>query len=285
MANPVNTSQQRRALGHGEFFGGVQRRVEAPGLVFAVMEPDAHRDVEVHTHATAHVILHVRGRYLSSAAGSPGELTGPAVVLNPPGTTHRDRYARREGRIAGRFLSVALSAAWWARVTDGMAPTGDATLRSDASTLAHGARLLRTVGGEFDDVAALEAEALVLELLARDLSPDAEAGGNAPPEWLARAVAFLRDQSGAGVTVRAAAAACDVHPVHLARVCRRHLGMSPAGVVRSERLERAATLLARSVESVSSVAARCGFADHAHLTRAFRRAHGLTPRAYRAAFR
>jgi AraC family transcriptional regulator len=53
--------------------------------------------------------------------------------------------------------------------------------------------------------------------------------------------------------------------------------------VRAERLERAARLLARSSESVSGVAARCGCADHGHLTRTFRRAHGLTPSAYRAA--
>ena len=272
-----------RALAHAEFFGGVERRVEAPGLVLSLMAPDAEREVELHTHATAHFIVHLSGRYLSSAAGAPPECAAPAVVYNPPGTTHRDRYARQGGRVAGRFLSVAVSGALWVEAMDVDARGADATMRADGATLARGARLVRLACGAFEDASVLEAEALVLELLGgeRRVEPPSAA---APP-WLARAVECLRERSAGPVTVREVAALCDVHPVHLARVCRQHLGVSPAAVMRSARLERAAALLARSSESVSGVAARCGFADHGHLTHTFRRAHGLTPSAYRAALR
>ncbi len=242
MRNATTSAPGTPALAHAQFFGSVDRRVEAPGLVLSLMSPDAGRDVALHAHATAHFIVHLSGRYLSSAAGAPHECRGPAVVYNPPGTVHRDRYARQGSRIAGRFLSVAVSAALWSHAMDDQSRGTDATLGDDGARLARGARLVRLVRGEFDDLAALEAESLVLELLG--LERRVERGTAAAPSWLARAVACLRERSADGITVREAARSCGVHPVHLARTCRRHLGVSPAGIVRSERLERAARLLA-----------------------------------------
>jgi AraC family transcriptional regulator len=81
--------------------------------------------------------------------------------------------------------------------------------------------------------------------------------------------------------VRETALAVGVHPVHLARVFRRHLGCSVAGYVRRLRLERAATLLSLERSPISAVAHSCGFADQSHLTRALRRETGLTPATFR----
>ena len=67
---------------------------------------------------------------------------------------------------------------------------------------------------------------------------------------------------------------------HLYNVWVRETGQSPAGWIMNRRLERAATLMARSDRTallISRVARECGFADLGHFSRRFRAAYGMTP--------
>ncbi len=70
-------------------------------------------------------------------------------------------------------------------------------------------------------------------------------------------------------------------PYHFARLFRLALGVSPHQVVLRERLERAQRLLAETALPLAQVAGGCGFANQSYFTRVFRRALGVTPRAYR----
>jgi AraC-like DNA-binding protein len=57
---------------------------------------------------------------------------------------------------------------------------------------------------------------------------------------------------------------------HFARAFRNTIGMAPHTFVLQRRLARAVELLTPRTRLVREVAARCGFADQAHLTRAFK---------------
>ena len=57
--------------------------------------------------------------------------------------------------------------------------------------------------------------------------------------------------------------------------------MTLGSYVRNLRLEWVAARLLSSEEPLASLALAAGFADQSHLTRAFKRYSGLTPRAYR----
>jgi AraC family transcriptional regulator len=72
-----------------------------------------------------------------------------------------------------------------------------------------------------------------------------------------------------------------VHRVHLAREFRDHFGLTVGDYVRRRRLARARHLLAHTDLPLSAAAADAGFADQAHLTRAFRAAFGTTPGRFR----
>lgn len=70
----------------------------------------------------------------------------------------------------------------------------------------------------------------------------------------------------------------------LQRMAHRHVGMSPAAMIRRRRLQEAAERLrADPSADLAEVAAELGYADHAHLARAFRAVLGFTPSDYRAA--
>ena len=98
---------------------------------------------------------------------------------------------------------------------------------------------------------------------------------------LAVARELLDDRCGEAVRVTELARAAGVHPVHLARVFRQHLGCTPGEYLRRRRLERAAVLLRETARPLSDVALHCGFADQSHLAHAFRRHAGVSPGAYR----
>ena len=70
---------------------------------------------------------------------------------------------------------------------------------------------------------------------------------------------------------------------HFTRAFTQHFGMSPQHYILARRITRARTLLADSDTAVSDVAMACGFANPSHLSKAFKRALGLTPTAYRRA--
>ncbi|SHL24529.1 transcriptional regulator, AraC family [Pseudonocardia thermophila] len=79
---------------------------------------------------------------------------------------------------------------------------------------------------------------------------------------------------------------------HLLTRFRAQVGLAPKAAARVVRFERAVRLLVpaltagpadradRTDRSIADVAARCGYADHAHLTREFRALAGVPPTAY-----
>ncbi len=89
--------------------------------------------------------------------------------------------------------------------------------------------------------------------------------------------ARLDDDPAAPLPLPALAAHACVTPEHLCRLFKAALGRSPAETVRLARLDRAATLLARSNYSVGEIAALCGFASPFHFSRRFKDAYGQSP--------
>ena len=70
----------------------------------------------------------------------------------------------------------------------------------------------------------------------------------------------------------------------LQRMAHRHVGLSPAAMIRRRRLQEAADRIrSGDVTDLAHLAADLGYADHAHLTTDFRTVLGFTPSAYRAA--
>jgi AraC family transcriptional regulator len=76
-----------------------------------------------------------------------------------------------------------------------------------------------------------------------------------------------------------------IHPVHLVRGFRRHLGVTPAAYQRRLRIESARVSLAATATPLAILALDAGFASQAHFTRTFHRMVGATPAAYRRAHR
>ena len=76
---------------------------------------------------------------------------------------------------------------------------------------------------------------------------------------------------------------CHLSRATFCRVFRHATGAAPMEYVMKKRLTRAATLCAEG-ETLSVIAARTGFYDEYHLSKAFRKHYGFPPSVYRAHF-
>jgi len=258
-------------LARGQHFGTFARRRTAGLFALAELVPTVPEpEVLVHTHDDAHVVLVLEGRYLSGARGA-GAI--PRLIVNPPGTTHRDRFAG-----GGRFVSIALAARAWSHLA------GDEKLPRDAICLSGKALVAAYRAWQeleaWDGCSALAVETECHALLAA-AATDGRLREDAAPARLARAVQRLLDDALTVPGVAELALIAGIHPVHFARLFRRHYGRSPATVLRRRRLELAVAMLLDRREPLAAVAADCGFVDQSHLHRSFVRAFGLTPRAFR----
>ncbi len=97
-------------------------------------------------------------------------------------------------------------------------------------------------------------------------------------------VAWLRANLRGAVDVGKLARRAGMSVRSLHRHCLHALDTTPAKLVEKLRVEQARTLLATTQLGTKAIAARCGFGSPPRMTRAFERALGVAPHAYRMMF-
>jgi AraC family transcriptional regulator len=97
---------------------------------------------------------------------------------------------------------------------------------------------------------------------------------------LRRAIDFIHDHLSEDISLKAIADAVGISPFHFSRLFKRSTGTSPHQYLLRCRTERAKQLLLQSSESIADVALRLGFCDQSHMTTHFKRAYGVTPKAF-----
>ncbi len=101
------------------------------------------------------------------------------------------------------------------------------------------------------------------------------------PDAIARTKDYLIAHMAEATDFQALARQVGLSAWHLIRVFRKATGLTPHAWLVDRRVHHARELL-RAGESPSHIALQCGFADQAHMTRAFKARLGVTPGQYRA---
>lgn len=192
-----------------------------------------------------------------------------SVVLSGATTRASHRDLRGRGWAVGALLRPAAVAAL---TTDATALVdGEAHIEAPDLADAVGAAMVTGQGHRERAVAEFS------EWLACRVGPldDAALHANALVEVL------LGDDAADSVEEAATRLAVSVRT--LQRLAHRHVGVPPAAMIRRRRLQEAAERLRVDPGlDLAALAAELGYADHAHLTRDFRRTLGVAPRTYRA---
>lgn len=110
--------------------------------------------------------------------------------------------------------------------------------------------------------------------------PPAGSGGLSRAQ-LGRVLELIDADLSGDLTIAFLAKACGLSPGYFARGFRLSTGMPPHRWMLERRLDKAKDLIRSSRLTLAEISDLCGFASQSHMTRAFRKAHGLTPRAFR----
>lgn len=103
------------------------------------------------------------------------------------------------------------------------------------------------------------------------------------PWQVRRVLAHIEANLGTSIRNKELAAIARLSPFHFNVAFRNSVGESPHAHIIRRRVERAQGLMLSTSRSLTDIAAECGFADQAHLTRLFRRLAGESPAAWRRA--
>lgn len=103
------------------------------------------------------------------------------------------------------------------------------------------------------------------------------------PTLASKALALIEKHALEPLTLSDVAAALKRSPAHLAHIMKHETGRSVGAWVLERRMAEARRRLRATDERVDAIATRVGYADVTHFIRQFRRAHGMTPTAWRKA--
>lgn len=269
---------------HPDFFdGSVLRWARVAGLALGeiVYPPAKERPVHTHDRACFHYLL--EGGYVEEHGGHARECGTHTLAFQPAGHEHSYRGLH----VSSRSFTIELDEAWTARLREhGVALESPGKLRGGLVCWLQA--LLYREFCSMDAASPLAIEALALEMAVetarhRKHLDDATAGaGKKPPPWLLQATDLLHDRLAEPLSLGDIARTVGVHPVHLARVFRRHHRCTVGEYVRRLRVGLACSQLTHSSASLSEIALAAGFPDQSHFSRVFKRVTGLTPGTFRA---
>lgn len=255
------------------------KQVEVSGFVLTQTYRPPGLVLPPHFHEHANIALAVEGSFIETIGPKPYEVNPNSVIFRPAGERHSNRY----GKTAAQCLIIEVR------------PQRLAELRQVTSILDHASyvpaglvsHLALRVLGEFrtpDAVAPLAIEALTLEMLVQSARRGSAIERN-PPQWLRQANEVVRERFAHSLSLSGVAELVGVHPAHLAKMFRKQYGSTLGDYVRRLRLDYALQLLARSQNSLTTIALAAGFYDQSHFARFFKLRFGVTPGVFRASVR
>ena len=227
----------------------------------------------LHEHETAYVSFLLAGAYVEVSRLEERNCSSGTVIWHPKNEAHADRFHSA----GGHMLDLEIDPAWLDDAAQELKPVSRARMFCGGLPYSLGLRMYRDLSGHSHGV-----QDIATELLGFFFTGPLESH---PPGWFNRALRICDEIEDQRLSLASLALAVGVHPVHVARSFRRFLGYTFGDHLAKIRIRKAFELLLNSRRPIVDVAYACGFADHAHLCRAFKQSTGLTPSAFRESVR
>ncbi len=269
---------------------------QRPVFVRHVRQSLATAQAQAVSHGWATLVMFVGGRAELEQRGRITLSAGDLLLL-PAGEAHRMLRAEDAEAwglsfdpvgVVGTDIGALVEP--FERVRDG----GRAVLRLAAGREEHLRGLLCELQREAErplGVAQAQVQRSLLTLALAEVARAEAAGGivgaarAGGPPIVAQALRFIERNCLGPLSLRDVAAALGRSPAHLTTALRRATGRTAQQWIVAGRLAEARRSLLFGDEAIAAIAERVGVGDPTHFIRMFRRAHGVTPAAWRTAQR
>jgi len=245
-----------------------------PGLSLAEIVVGPNISFDQHAHAEARMILTLSGGFEERCGLRHFTCGVNSVLFRRAGQTHANRFHG----MGARYLSVRFDAGWIDQLAD-IEP------HHEFQDSAEFAPLVMRIQREFqthDAAAPISVQCGILDILSRLMRLRAVQPENRAPHWMPRVKELLRSNASSRLDIFNLAAEAGVHPAHLSRTFRKHVGCTLGGYLRKQRVEFACSEMRDTYRSLADIALSCGFVDQSHFSRVFRRQMGISPKHYRS---
>lgn len=233
-----------------------------------------------HSHDLPQLCLVRKGIFTEVYSRRTREVRSSCLIARPSGETHAQRFYDSEVNC----LIVEVERGWLERVREHQVSLDDSAAFEGGLSVWLAMRLYK----EFqlaDEASSVAIEGLALEVMAELSRQQVKIPGRKPPNWLTQTRELLHAHFSEALTLDSIAKSVGTHPVHLARVFRRHHHCTIGEYIRKLRVEFACREISATDSPLAEIASRAGFYDQSHFSRTFKRIIGITPGEYRAAFR
>jgi len=263
-----------KLLRGGEFYSPVKASLRTEDVLFSELRQPCSREIPRHQHELAYVTVVLSGDCREGDGGKMHDLQPLTAVFNPSGTEH----ATAIGPAGASLFTIEVRESHIRQL--GMRLPSQTEFDCGAGAMLWPAlRLYAAFKNCTMD--PLAGESHVLELLGAITK--FASSGESTPKWLGRVKERMHEELSSELRMRDLADDAGVHPVHLARVFRKHEGHTPGNYLQRLRVRAACDQLRNRDYPLAIIAADCGFADQSHFTRLFRKFTGNTPAQFRAA--
>ena len=270
-----------RRLSGGCFYGEVLESREVAGFVLVETRYAPGQKISRHSHEHACFCLVLQGGFVETYGKSTRSCARSSLIYRPSDETHLDHFQNA----GGRCFNIAINPRWLERVGEYAASPGTSVHFRGGLPALFATRLYREFR-QMDEVSSLVIEGLALEMFAATSRRyGARMSGQRTPRWVERARELIHTRFPESLTLSSLASTVGVHPVHLARVFRRHYRSTIGEYVRQVRIEFASRELSLSDAPLAEIAAAAGFADQSHFSKTFKRLTGQTPAEFRSSSR
>lgn len=258
----------------GWAYGQLQDRLDLGG---ATLFETTHRpasQVPVHEHEFPYFALLINGQYREPTLAGEAQFIPFSAVYHPAQT----RHAGLVDKTGCHFFAFELEPSWLSAM-NAKSPAASIFDWHGGKILWLMLRLFREYRGEMRS--RLTMESLALEILsAADTLP-----GDAtylPASCWGTLREKIHDNFREPLRIRDLATAAGVHPVHVARLFRRHAGLTPGEYLQRVRAQNACRLMQQPDRPLCNIALDSGFFDQSHMNRILRRLAGCSPSAVRS---
>jgi AraC family transcriptional regulator len=265
----VQATSQTIRLSNGEVVELRERVIEGAVLLYASGPPPAPQGT--HLHEKPRLSFLIGGEIAETDDRNQTTERGPGTArFTPPETNH-----------AHRFLSLQLETVCVEIDPETFRLFNESVVFDGSKTVGNGVvssllpRLHREIF-QTDNASDLVLRGLMYEFFGEFMRTHSLQSVH-PPAWLRRAQEMLDDQWQDNVRIEEVAQEVGVHPSHLLRVFRQHVGTTPGAYLRRVRMVNATHQVLATDKPMKVIAATAGFADQAHFSRAFKKEHGVTP--------